>query len=115
MYGFRDDLAAIRGRCKRTIHRHGMESPRAVLEALAAMPEAAEAPDVYGAGRLVQRLEARVAELLGKEAAVFMTKGVAAQQIALRLWVERTGRSVVALHPRSHFRLDEREPLARLN
>lgn len=114
MYGLRDDLAAIRARCTRSIYRNGMENARAILTTLAALPEAMELPDAYGAGPLVQQLEARVAELLGKEAAVFMPKGVAAQQIALRLWVERTARPVVALHPRSHLRLDEREPLPRL-
>ncbi|MDA5193964.1 threonine aldolase family protein [Govanella unica] len=115
MYGFRDELVSIRARCMRSIYRNEAETPREVLRRLAALPEALEAPDSYGMGVLVQRLEAEVAALLGKEAAVFMTKGVAAQQIALRLWVEQSGRAVVALHPRSHFRLDEREPLTRLH
>lgn len=115
MYGLRDDLARIRAKCTRTIVRNELRTPRDILADLAAMPEAMEVQDSYGVGVLVQRLEARVAALLGKEAAVFMSKGVAAQQIALGLWVERTGRPVVALHPRSHMRLDEREPLPRLN
>lgn len=110
-----EDFAAIRARCERSIYRHGVENPRQILTRLAAMPESLEPADSYGMGVLVQRLETQMAEILGKEAAVFMTKGVAAQQIALRLWVEQAGRPVVALHPRSHFRLDEREPLPRLH
>lgn len=62
-----------------------------------------EAPDRYGAGELVERLEHRVAELLGKEATVFMPSGVMAQQAALRVHAEQSGNRLVALHPRSHL------------
>ena len=41
--------------------------------------------DRYGEGPAAGRLEARVAELLGKEAAVWLPSGTMAQQIALRM------------------------------
>jgi threonine aldolase len=56
---------------------------------------------------LAERLEARVAALLGKEAAVWMPSGTMAQQIALRLHAERSGRPRVAFHPCCH--LEEHE------
>ncbi|MBV1854684.1 threonine aldolase family protein [Catellatospora tritici] len=64
-------------------------------------------PDFYGGGPVTE-LERRVAELLGKPAAVFFPTGTMAQQVALRCWAERTGSPVVALHPLSHVEALER-------
>jgi threonine aldolase len=63
--------------------------------------------DVYGFGESVERLETRVAELLGKEAAVLFPSGTMAQQIALRVWCERRGCSTVAFHPQCHLDVHE--------
>jgi threonine aldolase len=63
--------------------------------------------DVYGGGESVERLEARVAELLGKEAAALFPSGTMAQQIALRIWCERRSCSTVAFHPRCHLDVHE--------
>jgi threonine aldolase len=81
--------------------------PVAVLQSL--LERAPEALDVdrYGSGELAQRLERRVCELLGKEAAVWMPSGTMAQQIALRIHAERAGRSVVAFHPQCHLEAHE--------
>lgn len=67
----------------------------------AAAPDPDEPADLYGNG-VVERLERRVAELLGTEDAAFFPTGTMAQQIALRCWAGRTGNPVVALHPMSH-------------
>jgi threonine aldolase len=48
-----------------------------------------------------------VAGLLGKEAAVFMPSGTMAQQIALRIWADRSGNRRVALHATAHPELHE--------
>ena len=50
-----------------------------------AMAEAEVGDDVFGDDPTVHRLEARVAELLGKEAALFVPSGTMANQIALSL------------------------------
>ena len=50
----------------------------------AAMMEAEVGDDVYGEDPTVNRLEARVAELLGKEAALFTPSGCMANQLAVR-------------------------------
>src|SRR4051812_21225471 len=71
--------------------------------ALGSPPRETADADRYGEGVLVERLEARVAELLGKEAAVWMPSGTMAQQIALRIHAERTGRTGVAFHPYCHL------------
>jgi threonine aldolase len=78
-------------------------SPRAVLQALAERAPEWRDTDRYGKGELAARLEARVAKLLGKEAAVWMPSGTMAQQIALRVHARRTGRDVVAFHPLCHL------------
>jgi threonine aldolase len=64
-------------------------------------------PDVYGSGEAVQVLEQKVANILGKEAAVFFPSGTMAQQVALRCWADRTGRANVALHLTSHLEQHE--------
>jgi threonine aldolase len=51
----------------------------------------------------VTNLEHRIAELLGKPAAMFCPSGKAAQQIALRIHAECTGRRAFAAHPLAHF------------
>ncbi|MFI0978460.1 threonine aldolase family protein [Streptomyces sp. NPDC021093] len=63
--------------------------------------------DVYGDG-VVEELERRTARTLGTEAAAFFPTGTMAQQIALRCWAGRTGNNTVALHPRAHPELHER-------
>ncbi len=115
MYGIRGRYDQIRANCARTLVRGGLINVKESLLRWANMPEALEPSDSFGTGVVLQRLEEKVAALLGQEAAVFMSKGVAAQQIALRLWTEDSGRPTVALHPKSHFRIDEKEPLPRLH
>jgi threonine aldolase len=46
--------------------------------------------------------ERRIAELLGKPAALFFPTGTMAQQVALRVHAERLGRRAVAFHPAAH-------------
>lgn len=72
-----------------------------------------ERPDVYGDG-VVAELEQRVAELLGKPAALFFPTGTMAQQVALRCWARRRGDSVVATHPLFHLETHERHAHRRL-
>lgn len=91
--------------------------PRSQREWFAALAEHAHsAPlDVYGQGREVQALEAEIAALLGKPAAVFVPKGVIAQQAALRVWCDRAGVAAVAVHPRCHLVEDEDRALEYLH
>ncbi len=94
---------------------HGSPRPRERLEALARAVDEAERADRYGEGARIERLEQRVAELLGKEAAVFMPSGTMAQQIALRIWCDRRGRRTVAFHPTCHLELHEEKAYERLH
>ena len=57
----------------------------AMREAMAAAPVG---DDVYGDDPTVARLEARTAEVLGKEAAVYMPTGTMANQVAIRTHTE---------------------------
>jgi threonine aldolase len=78
-----------------------------VLDELAAATPPELVADVYGTGVALAAFEARIAAELGKEAAVFMPSGTMAQQIALRIWSERTGRMTVAFHPTCHLEIHE--------
>jgi len=63
--------------------------------------------DQYGERGAVARVEAEVAELLGKPGAVFFPSGVMGQQAALRSWCDRTGSRRVAIPDRSHLLVHE--------
>jgi threonine aldolase len=81
-------------------------SPRdyaGLLARLAATPGIT--PDDYSQGGVVAELEARMAALLGKEAAVFMPSGTLANHLALRL-LAKNGRRVL-VQRESHLYCDE--------
>ena len=94
---------------------HGGPGPRGRLLELADATADDERFDRYGSGERIERLERRVAELLGKEAAVFMPSGTMAQPIALRIWCERRGLRTVAFHPTCHLELHEEKGYERLH
>lgn len=77
------------------------------LREIAGSEYAALPLDNYGQGGFLSAFEADMAEMLGKEAAVFMPSGTMAQQIALRIWCDRAGSHRIAFHPTSHLELHE--------
>jgi threonine aldolase len=83
--------------------------PKALLERLAAAADPELVGDAYGEGGALARLEERVCELLGTEAAVVMPSGTMAQQIALRIACDQRGPRGVAFHPTCHLELHERD------
>jgi len=100
----------LRLQCSRWLNGHRpLRSMRESLLALADLPEAELPLDVYGQGQAMQALESDVAALLGKPAACFMHKGVAAQLAALKTWAERRDNRRVALHQQCHIALDEQD------
>lgn len=102
------EIAALRNACRLWLNGHRpRRSMRDALNELAALPEAAQALDVYGEGALIAQLERDLATLLGKPAALFMHKGVAAQLAALRVWAGPGPNALVALHHQSHIEGDE--------
>ncbi len=96
-------------RCDRFVfgEDRSRREPADVLRALADRAPAAADADRYGGGPLAERLEQRVAELLGCEAAAWMPSGTMAQQIALRIQAGRHGTPVVAFHPHCHLDVHE--------
>jgi threonine aldolase len=100
----------LRQRCTRFVQGHGRETAAAALADIPADTEV----DRYGEGGVVGQLETRVAELLGKPAAVFLPSGTMAQQVTLRVHAERTGRRTVLFHPSCHLRLHEGGALERV-
>ncbi|MEV4440015.1 beta-eliminating lyase-related protein [Streptomyces sp. NPDC049577] len=115
-YGRGRRMAAVRA-CERVLSSSGPFA-RTVGEALAELAGAAprgydlgQYVDIYGNG-IVEELEARVAGLLGMEAAAFFPTGTMAQQVALRCWAGRTGNRTVAMHPLSHLEVHERDAYA---
>jgi len=74
---------------------------RPTPEMRAAMAAAEVGDDVYGEDPTLNRLEARAAEIFGREAAVFVPTGTMGNQIAIRLHT-RQGQEIVC-ESRSHI------------
>lgn len=79
--------------------------PHAMLKRMLELVEA-DTP-AHGPGSPVDLLEHRVAELLGKQQALLFPTGTMAQQVALRIHADHTGRPVFAAHPQTHLHLWE--------
>jgi len=101
--------------CTRFVVNHYPVSPQQMLANLAAFTPPGTAADQYGSGELVTHFEAEVAELLGKETAVFMPSGTMAQQIALRIHANRSGNKTVAFHPTCHLEMHEQHAYRELH
>ncbi|WP_321388933.1 aminotransferase class I/II-fold pyridoxal phosphate-dependent enzyme [uncultured Enterococcus sp.] len=71
--------------------------------------------DMYGTGAVIEDFEKKMAEVLGKEAAIFFPSGTMAQQIALRVWTDRKGNKTIAYHPLSHLEIHEEDGLKMLH
>jgi threonine aldolase len=95
--------------CHTVFPGHRARTPAQMFSAMAQWCEAnGVAHDVYGSGALIEGFEAKVAGLLGFEAAVFCISGTMAQVTALRLACEERASRLVALHPTSHILVHEK-------
>ncbi len=94
---------------KYSLLRHPTRSMAETLRNCAERAEAYASPDVYGSGDIIEQFEARLAKLLGKQAAVFLPSGTLAQPLALRIHAKTSDRNHVALHPTSHLVLHEQD------
>lgn len=65
--------------------------------------------DVYGAGKLLNGFESKVAKLLDKPAGLFMPSGTMAQQIAIRIFSDRANISTIGMHPTCHLEIHEQK------
>jgi threonine aldolase len=90
--------------CDDTVVWHARRGPAETMTLLAEAAEelGVDEWDRYGEGGAVGRVEAEVAELLGKPAVVFFVSGTMAQQAALRAWCERRRSTRVALPDLAH-------------
>src|SRR2546423_9357094 len=84
------DSRAIWAQCERVVggFKPSDRDPRATLLALAERAPDVSDLDFYGERPLAERLEARVAQLLGKEAAGRMPSRTMAQPVGLRVQSE---------------------------
>ena len=70
-----------------------------LLQQLSATPEFA--PDWYSRGGVVEQLETKVSDMLGKERAIFLPTGTLANHLAVRTLCGGQGRRVVAQAPKA--------------
>jgi threonine aldolase len=106
-----EEEKALRGGCNRFLVGHGV---RSAAEMFAEMDAGIEI-DRYGEGGVVAELEAEVAQLLGKTAALFLPTGTMAQQATLRVHADRRHRSTFVAHPACHLDWHEGRGYQRLH
>ncbi|WP_433513318.1 threonine aldolase family protein [Nonomuraea sp. CA-143628] len=83
------------------LHASIRRKPRLMLEQMLELVDD-DTPEA-GPDGPVAVLERRLADLLGKEVALFFPSGTMAQQVALRVHADRRGRRAFAAHPQSHL------------
>jgi threonine aldolase len=105
------EQAALRDRCSVFLTGHGQVT---AADMLASIP-ADTVIDRYGDGGVVTELEAEIAGLLGKPAAVFVPSGTMAQQCVLRVHADRRQRKTVIFHPMCHLDRHEGQAYQRLH
>ena len=105
------EQAALRDQCTVFLTGHG---PVRAADLLASIP-ADTVPDHYGDGGVVAELEAEIARLLGKPAAVYLPSGTMAQQSVLRVHADRRQRRAVVYHPLCHLDRHEDRAFQRLH
>lgn len=89
---------------------HPSETPSERMRTVAEFMEAEGLNDDASlAGPAAQRLEGKIAELTGMEAAAWFPTGVMAQCAAAQVHAERTGSRTILLHPSSHLELHEED------
>lgn len=93
---------------------HGKRNVKVLKEAFESIDGNVES-DIYGQGKVIEEFQEKMAELLGKENAVFFPSGTMAQQIALRIWCDAAGIRKVAYHPLSHLEIHEEKGLQELH
>ena len=71
--------------------------------------------DIYGSGQVIEDFQTEMANVLGKETAVFFPSGTMAQQIALRIWCDEKALKRVAYHPLCHLEIHEQDGLKELH
>src|SRR5262249_11895382 len=91
------------------------QTPHQALKALAEVADPDLQSDHYGEGELISQFEQEIAQLLGKEAAVFMPSGTMCQPIVLRIWADRRNIPRVAFHPTCHLELHESQAYQNLH
>ena len=105
------DISELRKRCRSFLHGHGPENAADLLPTIPADTEV----DRYGEGGVVAELEAEIARLLGKPAAVFLPSGTMAQQAVLRAHADRRGSRTIVFHPMCHLEQHEGQGYRRLH
>ncbi|MGE5672671.1 MAG: threonine aldolase family protein [Mycobacterium leprae] len=112
-----DTADALRQSFSQTTRRlagHGARTVQTLQEAFAQV-DGSTPSDMYGKGAVIEEFQAKMARLLGKEAAVFFPSGTMAQQIALRIWCDEKGLKRVAYHPLAHLEIHEQDGLKALH
>ncbi len=106
-----EQTRARRAACTEFVNGDGLVRPADLLATIS--PDVAI--DVYGDGGVVADLEAFVAELLGKPAAVFLPSGTMAQGATLRVHADRRASRTVLWHPACHLDNHEGQAHSRLH
>nr|WP_173104989.1 beta-eliminating lyase-related protein [Bacillus sp. KH172YL63] len=101
-------------KAEHSLQGHGRRNLDVLKRALESVDGEMES-DIYGAGKIIEDFQKKMAQYLGKASAVFFPSGTMAQQIALRIWCDQKELYKVAYHPLSHLEIHEEDGLKKLH
>jgi threonine aldolase len=105
-FPFTYEQALLKAGCKMSLSHpyHAERSPQTQLSEMATWLEHNMIDGcALNSGTVFEAFEKQIAELLGLEAATFITSGKMACQIAIKIWCEVDGKKTFAMHPTSHM------------
>lgn len=100
--------------CAYKLNYHGPRNIQVLKDSLVQV-DGDTLSDVYGQGSIISDFQDKMAQLLGKESAVFFPSGTMAQQIALRVWCDERATKEVAYHPLCHLEIHEQDGLKEIH
>jgi len=97
----------LMAQCTQFVTRHKPHTQREWLLSMLQAPELDLPIDLYCDGPAIELLEKKMAEILGKEKALFVHKGMVGQHSVLIQHATASGSRKIAIHPQSHIHHDE--------
>lgn len=97
----------LMSQCNKFLNRHKPLTHQQWLRRIEESSELGLEIDFYNNGPAIALLEQKMANILGKEQALFVHKGMVGQHSSLLHWSSQSQYNKIAIHPQSHMQLDE--------
>ncbi|GHF11129.1 threonine aldolase [Kordiimonas sediminis] len=97
----------LMAKCEKFVTRHKPLSHSQWISRMQGVPEVDLDIDFYGQGHAIAILDQKMADILGREKALFFHKDMVGQHSVLLSRSRQSGKKRIAVHPQSHMQVDE--------